>query len=63
MTVAEEASKIDAALAERFCERPAQYNPGTDALPIDMPSGETFFFLRLTLTGCFNFVDLLLGVN
>ncbi|XP_073945480.1 DNA topoisomerase 3-alpha-like isoform X2 [Choristoneura fumiferana] len=38
VTVAEEANKIDAALAERFCERPAQYNPGTDALPIDMPS-------------------------
>ncbi|XP_022831153.1 DNA topoisomerase 3-alpha [Spodoptera litura] len=37
-TVALEANKIDAALAERFREQPNEYVPSTESLPVSMPS-------------------------
>ncbi|KAH9636384.1 hypothetical protein HF086_011241 [Spodoptera exigua] len=37
-TVAQEANKIDAALAERFREQPNEYVPSTESLPVNMPS-------------------------
>ncbi|CAB3229933.1 unnamed protein product [Arctia plantaginis] len=37
-TVTMEANKIDAALAERFCERPNEYVPTAETLPINMPA-------------------------
>ncbi|CAH2980191.1 unnamed protein product [Chilo suppressalis] len=38
ITVTAEANKIDNALAERFSERPNEYNPSSEILPIEMPS-------------------------
>ncbi|CAK1596337.1 unnamed protein product [Parnassius mnemosyne] len=38
ITVTAEANKIDNALAERFSERPNEYVPTTETLPVDMPT-------------------------
>ncbi|XP_068631634.1 DNA topoisomerase 3-alpha [Battus philenor] len=38
ITVTAEANKIDNALAERFSERPNEYVPGAETLPVEMPS-------------------------
>lgn len=38
--MAQEANKIDAALAERFREQPNEYVPSTESLPVSMPSGK-----------------------
>ncbi|KAL0841388.1 hypothetical protein ABMA28_015083 [Loxostege sticticalis] len=38
LTVTAEANKIDSALAERFSERPNEYTPSTENLPVEMPS-------------------------
>ncbi|KAL4716258.1 hypothetical protein ACJJTC_004752 [Scirpophaga incertulas] len=38
ITIAAEANKIDSALAERFSERPIEYHPSTNNMPIDQPS-------------------------
>ncbi|XP_028178062.1 DNA topoisomerase 3-alpha [Ostrinia furnacalis] len=38
LTVTAEANKIDSALAERFSERPNEYTPSTENLPVQMPS-------------------------
>lgn len=38
-----EANKIDNALAERFSERPNEYTPTTELMPVNMPSGRFYF--------------------
>lgn len=38
ITITAEANKIDSALAERFSERPVEYTPTTEIMPVNMPS-------------------------